>query len=99
MVHKILDPGFIWRALRKLGTNTRKLFLNQISQHIYLVSQHDTLGSNYYKNIHSSIRHLFFTDTGSPFSILIGFFKSTDGDGEGAEGGGVGGGGTDETMN
>ena len=54
---------------------------------------------NYYKNIHSSIRHLFFTDTGSPFSILIGFFKSTDGDGEGAEGGGVGVGGTDETMN
>ena len=38
------------------------------------------------KKIH--IHHFFFLHTGSPFSILTGFFKTTGGDGEGLEGGG-----------
>ena len=36
----------------------------------------------------SSCHHFFFLHTGSPLSILTGFFKITGGDGEGLEGGG-----------
>ena len=41
------------------------------------------------KKIHilSSVHHFFFLHTGSPLSILTGFFKTTGGDGEGLEGG------------
>ena len=45
------------------------------------------------KHINTSAHHFLFIHTGSPFSILTGFFRITGGDGEGLEGGGVAGGG------
>ena len=41
------------------------------------------------ENISTSVHHFLFTNTGSPFSILTGFFRITGGDGEYFEGVGV----------
>ena len=81
------------KSFRKpFGKSFRKPFGKTLENHIYIYIWFcSTIHSAQInvETISTSVHHFLFTNTGSPFSILTGFFRITGGDGEDFEGGGV----------